>query len=549
MQRRPLVWIALLSVLILSAFLAAWKGGFTPGISGGVEPDERAANTRIETLRALISAPAGDDDARSSAIRASVPSASVDSVQCLVLDDEGKPRAGVPVFLLRPSDELESELERIDPEQSSFAIERPTADDGRVEFRFASRERLYVLALVESESLIARAWVRDAREITLRFPPTIGAFEIEVVTQAGVPVPEYSLTLHRERGSTLGSIGEHAVRSPDGRFATSIERALAPHERLVVGIRPSIEFDPAHARYSLDDLSAGTVHRIVVTEDVAGRLRGVVVHRGGEPLVGATVTWTSTRDSTDGVSERTDASGAFVLGALAVAGRGYLSAESFGLAPYLRPLTEVPVSAAGELWIEVEAGGVVEGRVTSGGMPVPKARVVAWVASARPESFGRLPDWRAGATTDAEGRYRLDHVPQGTLLVGVVAPTPSARRECLTNVHGLEVYDVSQVHDITLTTGVRVRGEFDADFSDDAALFLQIIASADAQTPSSTATCTAGESFELEVPRSRASMLRIWLNAGARIDVPIPASGEPIDLGEIELQKKAFRPPDARGSR
>jgi hypothetical protein len=99
---------------------------------------------------------------------------------------------------------------------------------------------------------------------------------------------------------------------------------------------------------------------------------------------------------------------------------------------------------------------------------------------------------------------------------------------------------------VQLTTGITVRGSLEFRGRPNAALFLQLFESHDPTTPWSTATTQVGKDFELALPRSSDAILRIWMNANALCEVPIPAASGPIDLGEIELTKDHFRPFEAR---
>jgi Carboxypeptidase regulatory-like domain/PDZ domain len=157
---------------------------------------------------------------------------------------------------------------------------------------------------------------------------------------------------------------------------------------------------------------------MVPAESASGQ---VVAARGGDAISGADVTL-----RTDfGVRRtRTDAGGAFTLSMLAP-GNARLEVRATGYAPATIPLP-IPDSggrrALAILPIELQTEGVVEGDVVDAhGAPVAGARV----------STGHVPTWllvgadRQGAgfaVTDAQGRFSLHQVAEGSVALEAYAP-------------------------------------------------------------------------------------------------------------------------------
>lgn len=549
MDRR---WLALLVLLVASALAwLAWdRGLFGAPAAGAVELGPTAAMPRIEAIRALAVAPeAATRAADVTTVASAIPSdAAVDTLRCQVLGGDGRPRAGLPVFLLRARDALQSDVGELDPEKSEFVAEKRTSDNGRVEFSLATRDLAYVWTQVEKERVDARAWVGDAREIVLRFPRAIeSGFEVVVVTEAGDPVPEYSLRFMRTRGNSTTDIGTHEVRSADGRFRGEIGTNLSKRESLLLNVIGPIEFEPASPSYTYDEVLSGAEHRIVLVEKTGG-MRGIVVTSSGTPVEGARVAWAESREADGSIGATTDARGRFVFAATARRDRGFLFVGADGHAPFTSAIDEVPTSVERELRVELEPGAVLEGVVTTAGVPVQGAFVIAWIANSRPQGFGLTGSWFGSATTGADGRYRIEHLPRGALFVAVRAPEgkgPRIRRG-FEQVKRLEILDLENRHDVLLETGIALRGSFDADMPANCALFLELYAVRDPSMPWSTSTCTNGEDFDIAVPRGSDAILRVWLNSNALFELPIPATNESLDLGEIEIERSQFRAPGPR---
>lgn len=544
MDRR---WLALLVLVVASALAwLAWNRGlFGAPTAAAIELDQAQPMPRIEVVRALASVPdVATRAAEVTTVASAIPSVSADTLRCQVLGGDGQPRDGVPVFLLRARDESESDIEKVDPEKAEFLGERTTANGGRVEFAIDGRELLFVCSIVEKERVDARAWVGDAREIVLRFPRAMeSGFEVVVVTEAGDPVREYSLRLWRSRGDSMTHVAEHEVRSADGRFRCEIG-SLSKRETLVLNVVGPIEFEPESPRYTYDQLLEGGERRVVLVEKTGG-MRGIVVTSSGAPVEGARVAWSESRESDELINTDTDAHGTFVLNAKARRDRGILFVAADGHAPFAGAITEVPTSIERELRVELGSGAVLEGVVTKAGAPLQGAYVIAWIASSRPQGFGATGFWFRSAMTGADGRYRMEQLPRSALLVAARPPEgkdPSIPRG-FEQVKRVEVVDGPNRHDLVLGPGLVLRGSFDANTPKNCALFLELHVARDPSIPWSTSSCTNGEEFQIAVPRGLDATLRVWLNSNAVFELPIPATNESVDLGEIEIEKSQFRAP------
>ncbi len=530
---------ALIALLVLCYFML-WREDSIGSPQVEITSTGRTHRASIDAIRALPTEPA--PESRSTA---TLPATAADSLRCRVIDAEGHPRSKVSVFLLRAqAHDVASEIAALDPETSNFVKEVATSEDGYAQFALATRERAFVMAMIEKESVDVRAWVGDSREIELRLPPpSVGAFEIEVVSDRGVPVSTYTVTLWTLKGNSLSPIATHTVESPDGRFHCSLTRAIHQRLRLRLDIRPPAEFEPKTTDFGRDELLDDKIHRIVVVEKVGG-IRGVVVRPGGEPVAGANVNWAESRQGMDGAWAATDIRGIFVLSPSARREIGFIAVVADGYAPYLRPTAEVEATPQAELRIELDPGAVIEGAVTRDGAPLPGTRVIARLANSMPMRLGLGGYWSSLAEADANGHYRLEHVPQGSILIAVDARAEETRgEEIFSNTQRLEVVQARQEFDIHLVTGITIRGSLDVALPRNSGLHLQVVDAGEPSIELSSGLCLNGEKFQIETPYSRAAILRIWINPTMVYELPIPASADAIDLGKLKLSRSKFHPP------
>lgn len=153
------------------------------------------------------------------------------------------------------------------------------------------------------------------------------------------------------------------------------------------------------------------------------RFAGTVLDAGQKPLAGARVVVRG--ETGEAVVARTDAAGAFSV-ECRERGPWHLSIDAAGHAP--RRLRNQKPGAG--LRLTLERGLAIEGRVVDGAtrQPVTGARVTA-AESMRDPGANWLPGLgQRVATTDAEGRFRIDNVGRGFLDLAASAPGIGAAR-------------------------------------------------------------------------------------------------------------------------
>ncbi|MBL9086969.1 MAG: carboxypeptidase regulatory-like domain-containing protein [Planctomycetia bacterium] len=248
---------------------------------------------------------------------------------------------------------------------------------------------------------------------------------VEVVEGADVAVDVVVVPGRRAKGIVLGADGQPLAGAPievlgpaeppatgfvvvrsatsgdDGTFDLSL-LPPGPLRLRVVGAGHGTAGDGVELGDDADDLRVATTR--------LGRARLTLVTADGRPLPAtATVTYgdPSRPDHTTTIDVRI-AGGVLVLeGAAAQAGEVAVDVE--GYAPFSRRLAVAPGDDVDLGRVVLTTGHRVVGRVTDGrGAAVAHARVVA--------AGGRLE-----TTTDGDGRYAFDGVPDGVVGVSVVA--------------------------------------------------------------------------------------------------------------------------------
>ena len=282
------------------------------------------------------------------------------------------------------------------------------------------------------------------------------------------------------------------VADPDGRAIAGAEVTVHPgRDGLMAlsagfGPRGRVETD-ADGRFAVADLPSGqpvvlTVAKegygsevtsslrppadgIAVVLRPAGRLEGRVVDARGRPIAGARVMAHPDHREVRSAElmmarqdrpawARSDADGRFLIedvepGILRVIAhaKSYQQAVLSGL--------ELTAGAEREIEIVLEAGAVVEGRVTTAdGVPVAAASVS--VAPRREPGGGNsfvVTSADSGGTTDAEGHYRVDGVAVGPASITVFY----GERQRL--MEAIEVRPGGNVVDLVLERGFEVAGQ------------------------------------------------------------------------------------------
>ncbi|HEX6810326.1 MAG TPA: carboxypeptidase-like regulatory domain-containing protein [Planctomycetota bacterium] len=249
------------------------------------------------------------------------------------------------------------------------------------------------------------------------------------------------------------------VSNPDGTFEIT---GLAPGRVFLDG-RSDGWFvrTPGTARLALGQVQDG----IELRASPGGRVRGIVLGTDGGPQAGAHVSLRPGLNAFFGqITERqyrwletvTDKDGRFDLPGVPV-GRGYtLSASAPELAlEEVHGVEVMPVSVT-EVTVRGHQGAVVAGRVVDGQGQVVAAANVAMVYLDISRVLFSADGRAEPIVTDAEGRFRVEHVAAGR-----VAFVAAARDLAPSNVEELAVVDGGAYEDLVLQLGegATVRGK------------------------------------------------------------------------------------------
>ena len=244
-------------------------------------------------------------------------------------------------------------------------------------------------------------------EVTLHLPEARDPLPVTVVDERGRPVD-----LAQVSASSL--VADSPLRTTaftDARGETNLKRARG------VALRVEVSASGHASRtVTTDGKSEALTVELSPAETATGE---VVAARGRDAVVGAEVTLTTDL----GVRRaRTDAAGAFSLRDLAP-GPAKVRVRAAGFAPVARDVA-IPDSEGRRAFaiprIELPVEGIVEGEVVdASGKPVHGARVArdhvpTWLpVGANPEGV---------AVTDAQGRFSLAQIPEGTVALEAYAP-------------------------------------------------------------------------------------------------------------------------------
>ncbi|MCP3962921.1 MAG: carboxypeptidase regulatory-like domain-containing protein [bacterium] len=191
----------------------------------------------------------------------------------------------------------------------------------------------------------------------------------------------------------------------------------------------------------------------------AGRLAGKVVDEGGDPVPGANVmvnqdhramtraTMAQRRRPTWGRAEK---DGRYEI-ADVEPGTMMVTVQAEGFQEQMRSGIEVAAGAELELDFVLEAGGIVEGTVTTAdGKPVVQANVNI---SEQQEVYSASSMISAGGRTDVEGRYRVAGAPLGRATITVSHDSGQRLRK------NVELQPGTNVVDLVLERGFEVSGQ------------------------------------------------------------------------------------------
>jgi hypothetical protein len=245
------------------------------------------------------------------------------------------------------------------------------------------------------------------KEVTIRLPEPRDPLPARVLDDREYPVQNAQITVH----SLDPAIPFRATVFTDehGEATVADARGLPLRVQLsATGFAP--------AQLTLDAKAAELKVALARAERATGE---VIADRSGDPVEGAEIVLYTDLGARH---LKTDKDGAFAVDALAP-GDVRLFVRKKGFAPVTRAL-KVPATGGDRPYeiprVELAIEGVVEGRVVDGrGDPVQGARVAR----------DRVPTYlAAGATppgvavTDADGRFTLGELPEGTLTLEAYAP-------------------------------------------------------------------------------------------------------------------------------
>jgi protocatechuate 3,4-dioxygenase beta subunit len=244
----------------------------------------------------------------------------------------------------------------------------------------------------------------------------------------GQPVTDFTVGLLRERRSYETHPPEvRAFTSPDGVFRWPDP----PRGKQRVFVHAA-----GHALCALGehDLSGEELPELQAELVTGTSVRGSVLDVAGNPVAGALVI-SASEAPTDGLfladaeqvfwlpnQARTAADGRFELAHL-LPGEHFLRVSAPGFATLFQERVRVPRAAGEELLLELGPGGTVEGRVTrEDGGPLAEAEIVI-VAM---DDAGQARMNFAFTRTDADGRYRFEHLPPTTMIVVMMRADPGS---------------------------------------------------------------------------------------------------------------------------
>ena len=308
---------------------------------------------------------------------------------------------------------------RIDVSATRGTLDRTTrtASDGSFAFVALPDSVTLTAAAVDADTPDARMVIAipegGRKEVTVVMPEPREPLPLTVVDERGQPLDAVQVTA----SSVSPDVLLRTTTFTDAHGDASLKRARGVPLRVEVRA-------PSHAPRVV--MADGTEESLRVELAPAESASGEVVsERAGDGIAAATVTL-----YTDlGVRRaRTDGHGAFALSELA-AGNAQISVRAPGFAPLTRTIA-IPDSGGRRSFaiprIELAAEGTLDGEVVDArGDPVAGARVAK----------DSVPTWLpvgsnppAMATTDAQGRFSLRELPEGTVTIEAYAPSVGRAR-------------------------------------------------------------------------------------------------------------------------
>ncbi|MCE9638181.1 MAG: carboxypeptidase-like regulatory domain-containing protein [Planctomycetes bacterium] len=374
-----------------------------PRAAGPVRTPERVAKPRSEsapTVRPKDIAPPAIRDPAAVSLKSAV------KVHVIVRRSNGGPAAGADVYALDPLGEHTT------PPGPPVRVRKSADDGGRVDFDIAGGTTvLRFLASLDGEAAASDGIdVADGTERTVELDlapgvtPRIRVVDVNRTVIAGAVVRvervggggTWPLVV---QGMTDGAGDAVLPTIPTGDFVWALDVSASA-------------FGFATTRQHVGPAAArdGTV---VIELTRAATVRGRCVDEAGAPVVGASV-----RVAPQDVRGRTDAEGRFSIVGLATEG-GSVAVEHRDYAPSVvtdvRPAADV--ADVGD--IVLRPGGPLTGVVTDAeGKPVRGADIQVTNAAAL---------WWRSAATDAEGRFRVEHLADAAHEVVAKEPREAGR--------------------------------------------------------------------------------------------------------------------------
>lgn len=309
-------------------------------------------------------------------------------------------------------------FQRVPVELDDAAI---TGEDGVALVRYSSKMSRLTIAPVSTThaSVTARWEVTNGQQIppeyTLKLRPsaTIAGVVVDSEGHAvnGATVNFYAPNLGgiAAAGPEVYASSASAVTDAAGRwqitefssdadsFSISITHPDFPQLGFVTDSAPSTY---GGERIPMDDLRSGLT-RFVLKRGIG--IAGLVLDSSSRPIAGATVASGDTRYSSDRKKNTTDAAGRFQLNGLS-SGDTTITVQAPGFAPVSKRFTIE--EDAEPVTIQLGPGHIYTGRITDPeGNPIQAARVVV-------ERWNGLQTLDAATATDADGRYRLESLPE-----------------------------------------------------------------------------------------------------------------------------------------
>lgn len=236
-----------------------------------------------------------------------------------------------------------------------------------------------------------------------------------VAAETGEPITKFQIQVDRDEFGSFRSFesetGEFTLEARKGRV-TLIARA------------------PGHEmKYEDLDLTQGPLEGLVIPLEIGKVARGIVVTGTGAPVPGAYLIFSPfphhlienselpEQMKTDWMENnkvaQSNADGTFAIDSLTPKLRVITAFHpKFG---YGSIAVDRKDATSQELRVVVKTGGAIEGTVTHGGIPVQYAQVTVVSKGAFDESLG-------AATSDKNGTYRIDGVPEGTWTIAARLP-------------------------------------------------------------------------------------------------------------------------------